>query len=112
MTRGVDDILADLAEAADAAAELVRLGKERWDAQRPLRLAGEAVIGRLGDIATKLPDEVIKATPLSYGQDEDEIDQMAATRMQRQQVLYQPAKPVQVVMLEGALRACRVGAPR
>jgi uncharacterized protein with HEPN domain len=28
-----------------------------------LRLAGEAVIGRLGDITTKLPDEVIKATP-------------------------------------------------
>jgi hypothetical protein len=37
------------------AAELVRLGKKRWDAERPLRLAGEAVIGRLGDIATKLP---------------------------------------------------------
>jgi hypothetical protein len=34
---------ADLAEAADAAAELVRLGKERWDTERPLRLAGEAV---------------------------------------------------------------------
>jgi uncharacterized protein with HEPN domain len=54
---------AALADAADAAAELVRLGKERWDAERVLRLAGEAVIGRLGDIATKLPDEVIKATP-------------------------------------------------
>lgn len=63
MTRGVDDLLADLAEAVDAAAELVRLGKQRWDAERPLRLAGEAVIGRLGDIATKLPDEVIEATP-------------------------------------------------
>jgi uncharacterized protein with HEPN domain len=66
VARGVDDLLADLAEAAeaaDAAAELVRLGKERWDTERPLRLAGEAVIGRLGDIATKLPDEVIKATP-------------------------------------------------
>ena len=63
MTRGVDDLLADLAEAADAPAELVRLGKERWDTERPLRLAGEAVIGRLGDIATKLPDEVVKATP-------------------------------------------------
>ena len=63
MTRGVDDLLADLADAADAAAELVRLGKERWDTERPLRLAGEAVIGRLGDIATKLPDEVTKATP-------------------------------------------------
>jgi hypothetical protein len=53
VTRGVDDLLADLAEAADAAAELVNFGKERWDAERPLRLAGEAVIGRLGDIATK-----------------------------------------------------------
>lgn len=63
MTRGVDDLLADLAEAADAAAELVRLGKGRWDTERPLRLAGEAVIARLGDIATKLPDEVIKAMP-------------------------------------------------
>ncbi len=63
MTRGVEDLLADLAEAADAAAELVSLGKTRWDTERPLRLAGEAVIGRLGDIATKLPDEVIKATP-------------------------------------------------
>jgi uncharacterized protein with HEPN domain len=63
VTRGVDDLLADLAEAADAAAELVGFGKERWDTERPLRLAGEAVIGRLGDIATKLPDEVIKATP-------------------------------------------------
>jgi hypothetical protein len=63
VTRGVDDLLADLAEAADAAAELVRLRKERWDTERPLRLAGEAIIGRLGDIATKLPDEVIKATP-------------------------------------------------
>jgi hypothetical protein len=28
-TRGIDDLLADLAEAADAAAELVVLGKER-----------------------------------------------------------------------------------
>ena len=37
--------------------------KLRWDTERPLRLAGEAVIGRLGDIATKLPDEVTKATP-------------------------------------------------
>jgi uncharacterized protein with HEPN domain len=63
VTRGVDDLVADLAEATDAAAEPVSLGKKRWDAERPLRLAGEAIIGRLGDIATKLPDEVIKATP-------------------------------------------------
>jgi hypothetical protein len=37
VTRGVDGLLADLAEAA----ELVGLGKERWDTERPLRLAGE-----------------------------------------------------------------------
>jgi uncharacterized protein with HEPN domain len=63
LTRGIDDLLADLAEAADAAAELVTLGKERWEAERPLRLAGEAVIGRPGDIATKLPEELTQATP-------------------------------------------------
>jgi len=45
--RGADNLLADHAEAADAAAELVRLGKTRWDSERPLRLAGEAIIGRL-----------------------------------------------------------------
>jgi hypothetical protein len=45
VTRGADDLLADLAEAVDAAAELVNLGKLRWDSERPLRLAGEAVIG-------------------------------------------------------------------
>ncbi len=50
MTRGVDDLRADLAEAANSAAELVRLGKERRDTERPLRLAGEAVIGRLGHV--------------------------------------------------------------
>ena len=49
--------------------------------------------------------------PLSYGQDEDEIDWMVAKLMQRQQVLYQPAKRVHVVMLEGALRARVVSVP-
>jgi Domain of unknown function (DUF5753) len=49
--------------------------------------------------------------PLSYGQDEDEIDRMVARRMQRQQLLYQPAKRVHVVMLEGALRARVVSVP-
>lgn len=63
MTRGIDDLLADLADAADAAAELVRLGTEHWDTDACCVWRGEAVIGRRGDIATKLPDAVIKATP-------------------------------------------------
>ena len=50
--RNFDDLLEDLAGAVDAAAELVALGQDRWEAERPLRLAGEAVVGRLGDIAT------------------------------------------------------------
>jgi uncharacterized protein with HEPN domain len=41
----------------------VQLGKKRWDNERPLRLASEAIISRLGDIASKLPDEVLEATP-------------------------------------------------
>lgn len=60
--RGVEALLEDLAEAVDAAAELVELGKDRWDRERPLRLAGEAVVGRIGDIATKVPAELIAAT--------------------------------------------------
>lgn len=60
--RNLDDLLGDLAEATDAAAELVALGKDRWDAERPLRLAGEAVVGRLGDIAAKLPADLVAET--------------------------------------------------
>ncbi|MGH9301115.1 MAG: hypothetical protein ACRD0I_09655 [Acidimicrobiales bacterium] len=60
--RNVGDLLEDLAEAIDAASELVALGKARWDTERPLRLAGEAVVGRLGDIATKLPSDLVAET--------------------------------------------------
>lgn len=60
--RRLSDLLADLDEAVDAAAELVGYGQGRWETERPLRLAGEAVIGRIGDVASKLPDEVIRET--------------------------------------------------
>ena len=48
--------------------------------------------------------------PLSFGSDEDAIDQMVAKRMQRQQVLYQHDKQVQIIMLESALRTRVVSA--
>ena len=60
--RNFDDLLEDLAEAVDAATELVALGQDRWEAERPLRLAGEAVVGRLGDIAMKLPSDLVAGT--------------------------------------------------
>src|SRR5215468_4692199 len=49
--------------------------------------------------------------PLSFGSDEGAIEQMVAKRMERQHVLYEHGKQVQVVMLEGALRARLVSAP-
>lgn len=42
--------------------------------------------------------------PLSFGSDEDDIHRTVGFRMERQQVLYQPGKHVQVIMLEAALR--------
>jgi uncharacterized protein with HEPN domain len=60
--RSLADLLADLDEAVDAAQELVRYGRARWDLERPLRLAGEAGIGRIGDVASKLPPQVLQET--------------------------------------------------
>jgi uncharacterized protein with HEPN domain len=64
VTRRVDDLLADLAEAADTAAELV--GREEalgYRNRATIALRGEAHHRPTGDITTKLPDEVIDATP-------------------------------------------------
>lgn len=50
--------------------------------------------------------------PSALGATEADIDRMVAIRLQRQQVLYDPAKHVDVVILEGALhtRLCGVDA--
>jgi transcriptional regulator with XRE-family HTH domain len=48
--------------------------------------------------------------PLSFGAHEDAVEQMVGQRMQRQQVLYEQGKQVQVIMLEGALRCLVVSA--
>lgn len=46
----------------------------------------------------------IPSGPAAFGSTEDDIQAMIATRLQRQNALYDPAKTVQVVMLESALR--------
>ncbi len=56
--RNVDEVLADIEDAAGAAAELVGRGKNAWDGDRMLRLAGEAIIGRIADGAGRLPADV------------------------------------------------------
>ena len=45
----------------------------------------------------------IPGGPTAFGSSEDDIQAMIATRLQRQNALYDPAKTVQVVMLESAL---------
>lgn len=52
--RSAGKVLGDLLDAADAAEELVGRGRAVFDEDRLLRLAAEAVIGRIGDAAEKL----------------------------------------------------------
>ena len=61
--RTVDKIIGDLLDAAGAAAEIVARGEDAWNQDRLLRLAGEAVINRIGDAANKLPDDVRASIP-------------------------------------------------
>lgn len=54
----VDKIVADLLDAVQAAGDLVERGRDSYESDRMLRLAGEALIGRIGDSASKLRDHV------------------------------------------------------
>jgi uncharacterized protein with HEPN domain len=56
--RRVEAVFADIDDAAAAAAELAARGKDAWDEDRLLRLAGEAIIGRIADAAGRLPESV------------------------------------------------------
>jgi len=56
-----DAVLADIEEAAQAASDIMERGKDAWDNDHLLRLAGEAVIGRIADSAGRLPDPVKRA---------------------------------------------------
>lgn len=61
--RPVDSIIADIDQAGEAAAELIFRGRTAWDNDVLLRLAGEAVIGRIADATNRLPEEIKKSIP-------------------------------------------------
>lgn len=61
--RPLELLLADIEEAAKAAGDIVSRGKATWDDDRLLRLAAEAVIGRIGDAVGRLPDSVKESIP-------------------------------------------------
>ncbi len=61
--RTVNKLLDDILLAAEMAEEIARRGREQFDSDRINRLAAEAVIGRIGDGASKLPAEIRAALP-------------------------------------------------
>lgn len=52
--RAITKVLGDLLDATDKAADLVARGRDAFDRDEMLRLAGEAILGRIGDAAEKL----------------------------------------------------------
>jgi uncharacterized protein with HEPN domain len=62
-SRSIEKLIGDLLDACEAAQELVGRGRHAYDSDRLLRLAAEAIIGRVGDAAAKLRDRVGDALP-------------------------------------------------
>ncbi len=56
--RPVDAILTTLREDVASAGELVRRGKDAYMSDRLLRLSAEAILGRVGETAKLLPDDL------------------------------------------------------
>jgi uncharacterized protein with HEPN domain len=61
--RPVDKLLDDMLQASAVAAEIVRRGREVFEADPVAQYGAEAVVGRIGDAASKLPEHVRAAMP-------------------------------------------------
>jgi uncharacterized protein with HEPN domain len=61
--RSADKLLDDILRAADVADEIVRRGREGFESDLVAQFGAEAVIGRIGDAASKLPEDVRAAMP-------------------------------------------------
>jgi hypothetical protein len=56
--RPVDKLLDDIVQAAEVAGEIVRRGRVAFESDPVAQYGAEAVIGRIGDAASKLSGEV------------------------------------------------------
>ena len=63
MRRSVEKLLDDMLQAAGVAEEIVRRGRERFDTDLVTQFGAEAVVGRIGDAAAKLPEQVRASMP-------------------------------------------------
>jgi uncharacterized protein with HEPN domain len=61
--RPVGKLLDDIVEAAAVAAEIVQRGREGFESDAVAQFGAEAVVGRIGDAASKLPEEVRASMP-------------------------------------------------
>jgi uncharacterized protein with HEPN domain len=61
--RPVDKLLEDITLAADVAHEIVDRGRDHFESDLVTQFGAEAVVGRIGDAASKLPEEVRAAMP-------------------------------------------------
>jgi hypothetical protein len=92
-------IIGDLLDAANAAAEIVARGKDSWDHDRLLRLAGEAVISRIGDAAAKLPNDIKRPA------------RQARTPARHSVAIQVTVTPPRVAQLNRRFRIERIGSP-
>ncbi|HEV2895898.1 MAG TPA: HepT-like ribonuclease domain-containing protein [Actinomycetota bacterium] len=53
----------DIVRAAEVADEIVRRGQRRFESDPVAQFGAEAVVGRVGDAASKLPEEVRASMP-------------------------------------------------
>ncbi len=63
MRRPVAKLLEDIQDAIEVGNEIVRTSRSRYDQDPVVRYAAEAVIGHIGDAATKLPSETREVMP-------------------------------------------------
>lgn len=63
MRRPVDKLLEDITLAADVAQEIVGRGRGHFEDDLVTQFGAEAVVGRIGDAASKLPEEVRESMP-------------------------------------------------
>jgi uncharacterized protein with HEPN domain len=61
--RSADKLLDDIIQAAEVADQIVRRGQATFESDTVVQFGAEAVVGRTGDAASKLPEEVRAAMP-------------------------------------------------
>jgi uncharacterized protein with HEPN domain len=61
--RPVDKLLDDIVQAADVADEIVRRGRASFESDPVAQFGAEAVVGRIGDAASKLDEEIRASMP-------------------------------------------------